>query len=377
MNRSNGPIIERVHRAIEERVFPGCVVGMVDREGERTVLPFGRFTYDSRSPTVNHDTVYDVASITKAVPVSCLALRLIGEGRLRLDDRLIEYVPEFSNPDREEVRVRHLLTHTLHFGFALSSLKDESPETIMRAIFQTPFASKPGRFFSYANATSILLGLVVERVYGEPLDAVSERVFFSPLGMRRTTFQPLLHFQNNEIAPTEIDPWRGVTVQGEVHDESAWALLGGRRIEDKQGRTQEDNGCEENFVPKIPGSAGLFSTAPDFLAFLQMLLGGGWSRGTPYFTEATMRSMYTNQIPHLGLCTGLGWELNQPHYMGQNCSQSTFGKTGFTGCVCLCDIEKGIGMVLLANCIYPWRKPDKESINAFRRDIADIIFYTQ
>jgi CubicO group peptidase (beta-lactamase class C family) len=105
-----------------------------------------------------------------------------------------------------------------------------------------------------------------------------------------------------------------------------------------------------------------------------MLLEGGSHGGRRYFSEETVRRMYTNQIPHLRLSTGLGWELNQPRFMGRYCSANTFGKTGFTGCYCLCDPEKGLGLVLLSNCIYPARAPDREAINALRRDIADLVF---
>jgi CubicO group peptidase (beta-lactamase class C family) len=375
------PRIEtRIARAIEERVFPGCAVGVVDRSDMHLVFPFGGYTYEPDSPRVREDTIYDVASITKSIPVSCLALRLIEEGRLHLDDRLIEHVPEFNNPDREAVLVRHLLTHTLHFGFPLSSLKNEPPDRIMGAIFDTLFRSRPGAFFSYANATSILLGLVIERLYGKPLDAVAQEEFFDSLEMKRTTFHPLLTFEREEIAPTEIDGWRGGVVQGEVHDETAWVLLhrrrGSGRKDEGENRTEPEGHISraKTPLPDAPGSAGLFSTVPDLLRFLHMLLNHGAGRGKRYFFEETIRSMHRNQIRGIGECTGLGSELNQQRYMGRHSSEHTFGKTGFTGCMCLCDMERQLGMVILSNSTYPRRKPDMEAINEVRRDLADIVF---
>ena len=349
MKKVSHAISERIGKAIDEQVFPGCVVGIVDASGSRLVLPFGQHTYEPDALEVREDTVYDVASITKAIPVSCLALQLLDQNRLHLDDRLIEYLPEFNNPDRESVLIRHLLTHTLHFGFPLSSLKNQSSDTILRAIFEAPFKSRPGSVFSYSNATSILLGLVIERIYGESLDDVSDRVFFEPLLMEKTTFHPLQKFEKSEIVPTEIDNWRGGVVQGEVHDESAWVM------------------------PGTPGSAGLFSTAPDLLNFLHMLRNHGTWKGMRFFSDETIKDMSKNQIESIGACAGLGWELNQPRYMSERCSQRTIGKTGFTGCMCLCDMEKGIGIVLLSNCTYPGRKPDKEAINGVRKDIAEIL----
>jgi CubicO group peptidase (beta-lactamase class C family) len=371
-------IEQRLMRAIEERVFPGCVVGITDKPGMRLVLPCGRYTYEPDSSRVRDDTVYDVASITKSIPVSCIALRLMEEERLNIDDRLIEYVPEFNNPDREAVLMRHLLTHTLHFAFPLSSLKNESPGRIIRAIFETPFRSKPGTFFSYSNAASILLGLSIERLYGKPLDTVAQEEFFYPLEMKRTTFHPLQRFERSEIVPTEVDHWRGGVLQGEVHDESAWVLLHRRRYSGRQLKRTSQTGSEghtpnaEVSLPGVPGAAGLFSTVPDLLRFLHMLLNHGTFRGRRFFSEETIRSMHTNQIRDIGACTGLGWELNQRHYMGRHCSEHTFGKTGFTGCMCLCDMERKLGIVILSNSTYPRRKPDMEAINEVRRDIADI-----
>ncbi len=369
-----------IERAIAERVFPGCVVGVVDRSGMRLVLPFGRYTYEHDSSKAREDTIYDVASITKSIPVSCLALRLMEEGRLHPDDRLIEYVPEFNNSDREATLIRHLLTHTLHFGFPLSSLKNESPGAIIRAIFDTPFRSRPGTFFSYSNATSILLGLAVERLCGKPLDVAAQEQFFQPLEMKRTTFHPLRRFDRSEIVPTEIDGWRGGVVQGEVHDESAWVLIHRRRgsgtpLERKnQPATEGHIPGAETPLPGIPGSAGLFSTVPDLLRFLHMLLNHGTDRGRRFFSNETVKSMHTNQVREIGECTGLGWELNQRHYMGKYCSEHTFGKTGFTGCMCLCDMKRGTGIVILSNSTYPKRRPDMEAINEVRRGLADIVF---
>jgi CubicO group peptidase (beta-lactamase class C family) len=153
-----------------------------------------------------------------------------------------------------------------------------------------------------------------------------------------------------DIAPTEIDCWRGGVVQGEVHDESAWALN------------------------RPVGSAGLFSTVPDLLTFLCMLLNRGTWKGVRFFSEESIQAMGTNQIAHIGSCTGLGWELNQPRYMGKNCSDWCIGKTGFTGCVFLCDLDKGMGMVLLSNSTFPQRNNNQEAINSVRRDVADIVF---
>jgi CubicO group peptidase (beta-lactamase class C family) len=342
---------KRIEQAIREKVFPGCVIGIVGPGKAVAVLPFGNFTYDKRPAAMKEDTIFDVASITKAIPTSSLALKLLDEGALKLDDQVISFVPEVRNSRRERITVRHLLTQTLDFGFRLSDFKDRSANEILDAICSTELRHEPGTTFFYTNATSILLGIVVERVMGRCLAAAADETFFTPLGMTRTSFFTE-SFNREEIVPTEMDAWRGRLVRGEVHDESAF------RLRDKM----------------IAGSAGLFSTVPDILTFLEMMLGGGEMGGKRYFSLEILNRVQTNQVAIPGVCTGLGWELCRRQFMGNQCSSHTFGKTGFTGCSCMADPEKGVGFVLLSNCTYPTRKPDATAINAVRSDCADIVF---
>ena len=203
--------------AIKNRVTPGGIVGIIRKNGERTVFPFGHFTYENNAQKVQPDSVYDLASITKAIPTDALALQLIDRGQLRLDDQLIEYLPEFSNNYRQEVRIKHLLTHTLTYapGYKTSAYKELSAKEIKEAIFQRDFGQPPGEVFNYSNIPSYLLGLVIEKICGEPLDTLAKREFFEPLNMP-CSFHPE-DFKKEAIVPTEIDNWRGL-VQGEIHD---------------------------------------------------------------------------------------------------------------------------------------------------------------
>lgn len=339
-----------VRQAIEEHIFPGCVVGY-SSEGEQTVLPFGNLTYDSFAPKVEEETLYDVASITKSVPTSMLALFLLERKLISLHDPVIRFIPEFVNSFREKVTLFHLLTHTVEFDLQLSLLKDASPREILATLFTTNLRKKPGTSFSYVNAASILLGLVVERVSGKKLDTFAEEIYFAPLGMKQTTFSPV-DISQDLIAPSEIDAWRGKEIRGVVHDESAYTLRSAM----------------------VPGSAGLFSTVPDLLVFLQMILAGGEWKGKRYLSENLIRAIETNQIPFLEESTGLGWELSQSWYMGQYITPHTFGKTGFTGCHVVCDRKKGTILILLSNSCYPTRPKSKDKINALRRKLSDVVF---
>jgi CubicO group peptidase (beta-lactamase class C family) len=342
-------IVDYLNAAIERRVFPGCAAGWI-AGGEETTVTLGRHTYsgdgvDDPTP-VTEKSLFDCASITKAVPVSCLALRLIDEGKMGLDDRLIGYVPEYRGSFRGDIRVKHLLTHTLDFDFRLSECKDLPPERLLDRVLGAKMKSRPGEKFCYANATSILLGMALEAVCGKALHILAKDVFFEPLGMNDTTFFP----GDDAIAgcvPTELDPWRGRPIRGEVHDESAWALRG----------------------IMTAGSAGVFSTLRDMLKFVRMLLDGG----ERFFSRETMEAMRTNQIPHIsGRSAGLGWELNQ-EYMGESRTESTFGKTGFTGCSLIIDTARETGIVLLSNHTWPTRKPNREQINEVRARVADLV----
>lgn len=353
-------ITKLAESAINVRTFPGCVVGVVKRDGTRFVLPFGHFTYDGNSPVVTEDTQYDVASITKSIPTGSLALQLIDEGRLSLDDKLIDFVPEFNNSDREDVCIKHLLTYTLDgYGFAsslddgrgLAAYQEGAGDALLNLLLTHNFERRPGTIFKYTNIPAALLGLVVEKVYSEKIDVLADTHFFKPLGMKRSTFYPE-KYSPEEIPPTEIDSWRGET-QGIVHDESAWLA-------------KRDN--------RLFGHAGLFSTADDILTFMEMLLNGGELKGQRFFSEEIISQMETNQIPELNDSTGLGWELNQPRFMGKHCTPKTFGKTGFTGTLCAADRDKGIGYVILSNRTYPERSPDSVAINAVRAAIGEIVF---
>ncbi|MDD5068423.1 MAG: serine hydrolase [Candidatus Pacebacteria bacterium] len=347
-------LIQRLEKAISEKTFPGCVLGIVSRDGKRSIFPVGNFTYEKDSPKVTENTIYDLASITKSIPTSCVLLKLLEKGKVNIEDKVTDFIPEFGNfPEKKEVTIKNLLTYTLELQVpGLSSLKDKTSEEIVAEVVNAPLKSRPGSRFFYNNATALLIGFVIQKIIKEPLDIYAEREFFAPLGMSRTTFHPE-RFPKMEIAPTEIDDWRERVIQGEVHDESTFTLQ------------------KKYFF----GIAGAFSTVPDFLNFQEMLLNGGVKNGKRYFSENMIQKMHTNMMPDAkGEPVGLGWNIYNPLYMGTKTSKEVFGKTGFTGTLVLTDPVKGVGFTLLSNRTFPKRPKDSNLINAVRGDIADIIF---
>ena len=161
--RMHTRIETRVREAVEERVFPGCVVGIIRANGSRHILPFGNLTYEPDSAKVTADTIYDLASITKSIPTASLALSFIAEGRMGLADKVVEHLPELRN-DRGAT-IEDLLRYRVQ-GTTLSTLKEKTPEEILEYVFAHGFDAPPSVEAHYTNLPALLLGLIVERVGG-------------------------------------------------------------------------------------------------------------------------------------------------------------------------------------------------------------------
>ncbi len=313
----------RVRQAIEEKVFPGCVIGVL-RNGTKEIYPFGATVYDRNSP-VTENTVYDLASVTKSIPLASLAAIFVAEGKIALTDTVKTYVPELQND--YDATIEDLLRYRVR-GVQMSSLQFNTFEEIRTHALEQGFTTSPGERV-YTNYPAFVLGIVLERIGNESLAALADRHLFEPLGMTETTFFPAA----DRCTPTEIVD--GETVQGIPHDESARVFAGARRS---------------------VGHAGLFSTAGDLLKYAAHLIE---NPRHPIVQAAE---------------AGLGWSAGDEIFMGSHTSERTFGKTGFTGTSIVIDIERRIALVILSNRTYPQRPADDSTIFAFRRDIADIFF---
>jgi CubicO group peptidase (beta-lactamase class C family) len=336
-------------KAIQAKVFPGCVIGIVSKEEER-ITSYGGFTYDVAATKMAADSIFDVASVTKSIPTGLLALYLLDQKLIGLNDKVIKYLPDYNNKYAHSVKIKHLLTHTVEYGYRLSSLKDSPAEDILQIILTSPVINKPGSTYHYSNACSILMGLIVEKVMGMSLDQCAQEIYFGPLGMIDSTFNPAKH-DLGRVVPTEIDPWRGGLVQGIVHDESAYKLSSIKKV----------------------GSAGLFTTAIDLALVIKMIMSWGEYDGRRYLSESIIKQSSTNMGGGLDNEMGLGWELNQSWFMGKYASNRTIGKVGFTGTSVVIDLKRGKSVIILSNCVYPKRPSDRVAINHFRREIAEII----
>ena len=340
-------LLDCLKRAIKDRVFPGAVLGISHR-GQRTILHAGRYTYDTNSPAVAFDTVYDLASVTKSVATSAVILKLINESRISLEDKVSTHLPEFNDdPFKKEVTIWHLLTYTIELDLpSIKTFLKLTPDDILAKLFSARLVSLEKKYH-YTNQTAIILGEVAKRVTGKPLNVLAEDFFYRPLGMASTSFYTK---DISHVAPTEIDPETGKVLQGVVHDEGTRALA-------------------EKY---ITGAAGLFGNVPDLLTFMEMLLANGDYKDRKYFSHNLVNEMHTNQLGHINESAGLGWEMGR-EWMGATGSASAFGKSGFTGTSVYADPEKDLAIVLLSNRVYPKRPENSEAINKIRREVIEII----
>jgi CubicO group peptidase (beta-lactamase class C family) len=324
-------------------VFSKAVAGFVLPDGSRRLVALD----------TAEDTIFDIASLTKVCPTSTLALCAILQGKLDVDTKVADFIPELATNYRDDIRIFHLLTHSLDYRVPMKTLRTLPPEKILEALYTYQFQIPPGKAFNYGNPPSVLLGIVLNRLTGKSLQQLGSETFFEPLGMERSGWDPLDRFPKELIMPTEECEFRGRTIQGEIHDESAWVL--------------------RKLFPV--GSAGMFSTVPDLLRFVQMVLNDGLYEGKRIAPAGLLDLVSHNAFAaEVGAETALGWELNAERFMGSRRSPRTFGKTGFTGASIVADPEKGAAAVLLSNFTWPHREPSADRINQFRAALADEFF---
>ncbi|MEH0973336.1 serine hydrolase domain-containing protein [Micromonospora sp. CPCC 205546] len=297
------------------------------------------------------DTIFDLASVSKLF-TAVVTMQQVERGRVDLDAPVARYVPEFAAGGKETVTVRMLLTHTSGLP-AFTPLWSRYPTPAQRfaAALATPLAPGvlPGTRYVYSDLGLIALGVLVERVSGQPLATLVADGVTAPLGMTDTGYNPGPQLRSR-IAATEYQPYAGRgMVHGEVHDENAWSLGG------------------------VAGHAGVFSTAADLAVLCQTLLNGGEYRGRRILRPDTVRAMLVNHNAPLEQAypesdRGLGFELDKHWYMMGLSSPVTFGHTGFTGTSIVVDPLSHSFVVLLSNRVHPDR--GWGSNNAARRAVA-------
>jgi len=323
------PAFEVLQQAIAQHAFPAASVA-VTRQGKLVALKaIGSFTYDPQSPEVTSASIFDLASVSKVVATTTVAMILYQRGLLDLEMHVVSVVPEFAGQDerRREVTLHMLLAHSSGLP-AYEKLFRRAPtkDQLLDAAFVMPLVADPGTQATYSDIGFIILGIALERIADEPLDRFCQREVFGPLGMAHTAFNPPPAWRPSILPTVDDRSFRHRIIQGEVYDENA-SVLGG-----------------------VAAQAGVFAPAHDVAVFANAMLNGG----QPILHPETL-AVFTRREPSpAGTSRALGWDTpSSPSQSGKYFSPHSFGHLGYTGTSLWIDAERQLSVALLTNRTWP------------------------
>jgi serine-type D-Ala-D-Ala carboxypeptidase len=341
--------------AVENKLIPGAVIQI--KKGDNVYIKafgFAERNDDQNKPLLHpvrmtSDCLFDLASLTKVVGTTTSIMLLVDRGVIKVDDRVGKYLPAFDMGEKKEITIRHLLTHTagLITWYPLF-YRAHNKQQAYKLIDDLPLAFPVGKSRHYSDLGFILLGEIIEKVSGMPLDQFDKKNVFIPLGMLHTTYKPLasgrfskfaatshgnpyetrmvhdtsLGFVFPEINPDQWNGWRTYTLRGEVNDGNAWYALNG-----------------------VSGHAGLFSTVDDLQKLINMLMNKGRVGGKQLISEKTV-NMFLKQDEFKN---GLGWMMDPAEPFMKDAPSGSFGHTGFTGTSIVVVPSLKVSVILLIN----------------------------
>jgi len=320
---------ELIRQAIADHALPAASVAITHHGNLVGLKAFGRFTYEPGSPEATTSTVFDLASVTKAVATTSMAMILYERGLLDLDLPVVAVVAEFAgeDPRRDAVTLRMLLAHSSGLpAYEKLFLRAQTRDELVSAAFATPLTADPGAKAIYSDIGFIILGVALERIAEESLDRFCQHEVFGPLAMTRTAFKPPSAWRGS-IAPTANDQsFRHRVIQGEVQDENA-CVMGG-----------------------VAGHAGVFASAEDLAIFAHAMLAGG----RPILRPETVALFTRRESSPVGTSRALGWDTpSSPSQSGKYFSANSFGHLGYTGTSLWIDPERQLSVTLLTNRTWP------------------------
>jgi uncharacterized protein YbbC (DUF1343 family)/CubicO group peptidase (beta-lactamase class C family) len=316
-----------IEASIQNHDIPGAVL-FIGHDGHVIYRKaFGQRSLEPTRSVMTVDTIFDLASLTKVVATTTAVMQLVDQGKVRLNDPVVKYIPEFGQNGKADITVRDLMTHYsgLEPDFDLNPPWNGREAGLSLALSAVPIAPPETRFI-YSDTNFIVLGVLVERVSGISLDSYCAQNIFVPLGMTHTRFLPPRDWLL-QIAPTEYDENRQM-LHGVVHDRRSRRMGG------------------------VAGHAGLFSTADDLSKFAQTLLDGG---GPILSTLAVEKMTSPQQPPNASTMRGFGWDIDSPFSSnrGEFLPVGSFGHTGFTGTSLWIDPTTNTYIILLTNAVHP------------------------
>ncbi len=375
--------------AIKDGAFPGCQV-LVAKEGKIIYQEnFGNYTYSPQSRKVENETMYDLASITKIAATTAILIKMVEAGEIDLTKTLGDYLPQYvKGTAYESIILKEMLTHQAKFTPWIPFYKATLDET--GSLNKRFYSDKKSEFYNskvaegiyifrnynkailtrivdtellntkkykYSDLGYYFLKEIIENNYNRSLDFIADSLYYSPLGLHYTTYNPLSKFDKNQITPTENDQiFRKQQIQGYVHDQGA-AMLGG-----------------------ISGHAGLFSNSTELATLMQLFLNGGEYGGVSFFADSTLLEFTT--APYLNSPTknrrGIGFDKpTEDKQNGPTCdavSMKSYGHSGFTGTRAWVDPEHELVYIFLSNRVYPDAENWKLIQNDIRTRIEKVIY---
>ncbi len=331
---------EAINIAISDSVFPGATVLVGNESKILYKHAYGNFTYDDSSPKVEDNTIYDLASVTKAFATTFCAMKLVDEGKLDIYKPVAYYLPEFVANGKDDVKVVDLLIHESGLQSYYSPKKDECREHIVDTIKALNLSYETGFKTVYSCLNLVTTMMVIESIIDEPMYKFYEKNFTTPLEMNKTIFTP-----NNEVqelcAPTTPN------LQGIVHDPLARGLEG------------------------LSGNAGLFSTTEDLSKLCQLLLNDGVYNDKRYLSKEVVTLFTKRNSPQSSRALGFDTRSeNGRASSGKYFSKGTYGHLGFTGTSIWIDPVKNIYTIFLTNRVYP---DESSSIRSTRPKVYDAV----
>lgn len=349
---------EVINEAIARKDFPGAVL-LVARKGKIVMRQaYGESQWVPKHKPMTVDMIFDLASITKPVATATSIMILVEQGKIRLWDKVKDYIPEFvpyvdeNGKKGADARLWHLLTHTSglppYTDAKKAGEKLGNPcnlDSLAVYIAKLPKTAPPGKEFHYSCLGFITLANIVKRVTGMTIAEFSQKNIFEPLGMKHTFYTPPEKYRE-KCVPTELIDGRPLI--GVVHDPLARLQAG------------------------ISGNAGLFSTADDLLIFAQMMLNKGEFNGVRILSPLSVERMTEiyPQVPFSG--RGLGWDLDSDYSTngGDLFGPNSYGHSGYTGTSIWIDPDTETVVIFLTNRVHP---EDKGSIVPLRSKVANIV----
>lgn len=334
--------------------FPGVEILFTVKDQLILHNAWGNIEISTHSSKLIPNTVFDVASLTKPIVTATCILILQENGLLDLEEKVVEFIPEFDSESKREVSIKNLLTHTSGLP-AWANLYDgvKSREEAWKRLMDVNLESMRNQKMTYSCLGYLILGEIIQRVSDTPLSEFAQKNIFSPLNMESSCFFPHRSQSTASIAPTQFCAFRKKLLRGVVHDENCF-------IFNEEG-----------------GNAGLFSNMHDLQRFCQMIFNNGSLEGTRILSPYSIHCMTQNHNPPLLEPRGIGWDIKHQNqnYMsaGKLFPEPTFGHTGFTGTSLWFNIPHQIMIIILSNRVHISREKNIPDMKKFRVRLHNIL----